>query len=115
MEERTRLPKPGSLEVSQGQSKEIGQKWKALGEDEKKVYGVKAFEQNEKMAKVYNEWLENIDSKVLREINARRKAASKPKIHRPRKGPKAPSPPFFQYLVKFKAENPSLTIQEAAS
>lgn len=60
-------------------------------------------EDNEEVARVYNDWMKNVDPLVLRHINEKRQAAGKPKIHRPRprEGPKRPTVAFFRYIYFF--------------
>ncbi|KAI0699743.1 hypothetical protein C8T65DRAFT_658992 [Cerioporus squamosus] len=84
-------------------STEIAARWKQLSEEEKESYREKAESLKEQFAKEQEEWYKTTDPRILRAINAQRKAHNKLGIRVPQHlRDKRPLSPYMMYMVEVR-------------
>ncbi|TBU28217.1 high mobility group box domain-containing protein [Dichomitus squalens] len=80
-------------------SSEIAARWKELSDTEKQPYREKAAALKAEYEAARARWFENADPRLIRAINAQRKAKNRLKIHSPLgSDPRRPLPAFIQYM-----------------
>ncbi|KAI0746290.1 hypothetical protein C8Q80DRAFT_1271207 [Daedaleopsis nitida] len=80
--------------------KELAARWKAMSEEEKKPYVDKAAEAAIEYKKAREEYFTNVDPRIVRALNAQRKAKGQYLVHAP-PGllPRKPLTPYLRYFL----------------
>ncbi|KAI0764740.1 hypothetical protein C8Q74DRAFT_1370657 [Fomes fomentarius] len=99
-------------------SKELAARWRTLSDAEKKMYTDKAAEASEKYKQDRETWFAETDPRLLRALNAQRRAKNKQRIHRPAAADadKKPLTGYMQYVQEVRDSvelAPSLAPREA--
>ncbi|KAF8625681.1 hypothetical protein AX15_005256 [Amanita polypyramis BW_CC] len=103
-ERNARHPKASSLQEQATRSKETGEAWKLLSESERQPYYESYRHGREEYLKKRQEWLDNVEPKVLKQLNENRAKVGKPRIVKRRGGPLTP---FIQCVLRIQSEVPA--------
>jgi len=95
-------PKVDGLSAAQSLIKQGAEVWRTVSEDEKQRYREKWNDLRVEYLKRVEEWREQVDPAVLRELNRRRKAKSQGRI----RGDNRPLPGYFRYIQDVRHEYP---------
>ncbi|KAI0300097.1 hypothetical protein B0F90DRAFT_1724834 [Multifurca ochricompacta] len=97
-------PKPETLEAAQNNIKQGAQIWWTISEFDKQRYREKYDGLRADYNRRIQEWREQVDPVILRELNRRRVAKGLSRIRGPSSG--RPMPGFFRYFHQIREENP---------
>ncbi|KAK7434670.1 hypothetical protein VKT23_020078 [Stygiomarasmius scandens] len=102
--ERFRAANIKNLDEAKVVAKETSDLWKSMSDGEKQVYSEKSVLARAEYLKAYEEWYKSLPRGYFLEINKRRVAKGKSRLHRPTTLPKSPSPPWTAFMKEYRAK-----------
>ncbi|THU85141.1 hypothetical protein K435DRAFT_806162 [Dendrothele bispora CBS 962.96] len=103
--ERIRAANVKNLDDAKVVVKETAELWGRMSEGEKQVYHERSIVARADYLQAYEAWFKALPPGYLLEINRRRVAKGKLKLHRPTTLPKRPSPPFTAFLKNYRDQH----------
>ncbi|KAF8632669.1 hypothetical protein AX17_004801 [Amanita inopinata Kibby_2008] len=98
----SKLPKMTSVSEATARAKECSAAWRALSETEKERYRETHRVARQEYLKERQKYFDNVDDKVLKELNRRLLAKGKRRIRKPSREDKAPPTSFFLFAQEFR-------------